>query len=49
MEYLGSERILYGEIEGMDVQDASHRQAAACARRQRKHPAGRVARFRGAQ
>ena len=48
-EYLGSERIVYGVMEGFDPKPADHRQAAGGARRRGKHPHRRVAPLRGAE
>ena len=48
-EYLGSERIVYGAMEGFDPKQRDHGEIAAGARRRRKHSARRVASLRGAQ
>ena len=42
-EYLGSERIVYGVIEGFESEPGDHGEIAAGACRRGKHPARRVA------
>ena len=48
-EYLGSERIVYGVLEGFDPNAGGHRKTSAGARRRRMDPARRVASLRRAQ
>ena len=45
-EYLGSERIVYGVMEGFEFKAAHHREIAAGARRREKHSSRRVASLR---
>ena len=45
-EYLGSERIVYGVMEGFEFEAADHRQVAGGTRRRGEHPHRRVAPLR---